>query len=199
MELDVAFVVWPGTSSATEAYVAAADRSGPDARWPHEIGFVEHHHNNHVVLRGTFAGHYVDVDEALHVSERGTAEGFVGGALVGVLLGPPGIAFGMVFGATVGSQLGQRSEADPEPQVLVEQLRTGVPRGSSAMVLIAPAADVDDMLAAIGEGRGVLTRRSLTADQAAALQASVGSTPIASPGPSKAGEVAVEASESETT
>ena len=195
MDLDFALVRFPGEGTATEAYVAGSDRSGPGARWVHEIGFVEHHHNGHLVLRGTFAGHYVDVDEALHVSERGAGEGFVGGAAVGLLLGPPGIAVGMALGAILGSQIGGRSETDPEPPLLADQLRTAVPPSDSAIVLIAPAADVDEMLAAIADRGGEVVRHTYTADQAAALEASLSDTPPASLGPSAQGEQAVEASE----
>jgi peptide-methionine (S)-S-oxide reductase len=37
------------------------------------VGLVQHRESGHLVLRGTFARRYVDVDEALHVSERGIA------------------------------------------------------------------------------------------------------------------------------
>ena len=193
--LDFALVRFEGEGSATEAFVAARDRSGSDAPWTRQVGFVEHHHNGHVVLRGTFAGHYVDVDEALHVSERGTAEGFAGGAVIGALLGPAGIAVGMVAGATIGSQVGEPTETDSEPQLLVDRLRTAVPRSSSAIVLIAPARDVDDMATAIGGDGGQMTRQTLTDDQVAALEASLSATPAASLGPSVEGEQAIEASE----
>jgi uncharacterized membrane protein len=147
-------------------------------------------------LRGTFAGHYVDVDEALHVSEQGTAAGFAAGAVVGALLGPVGLAAGMVAGAMIGSQVGEPSETDSEPRLLVDQLRAAVPRSGSAIVLIAAACDVDEMLTAIGDSGGEVIRETLTADQAAALQASLSATPAASLGPSEEGEQAIEASES---
>jgi|SRR5450755_2790305 uncharacterized membrane protein len=194
MDLDFALVRFDDGNSATETFVAACDRSGADAPWTRQVGFVEHHHSGHLVLRGTFAGHYVDVDEALHVSERGTAEGFAGGAVVGALLGPAGFAAGMVAGAMIGSQVGKPSETDSEPQLLVDQLRTAVPRSGSAIVLIAAARDVDEMLTAIGDRGGEVIRQTLTADQAAALQASLSATPAASLGPSEEGEQAIEAS-----
>jgi hypothetical protein len=103
------------------------------------VGIVEHHHDGHLVLRGTFAGHYVDLDEALHVSQRGAAEGSAIGAL-GALLGPPGFAVGVVTGLVIGSQLGKPSEVDPEPEPLSNQLRAAVPRSGSAVVLIAARA-----------------------------------------------------------
>jgi uncharacterized membrane protein len=196
MDLDLGLVRFRGGGSATETFVTARDRSGANAPWTREVGLVEHHHDGHLVLRGTFAGHYVDVDEALHVSERGAAEGFAGGAVVGALLGPPGLAAGMVVGAILGSQAGEPSEADAEPQLLVDQLRAAVPRSGSAIVLIAASRDVDDMLAAIGDTDGEVTRQALTADQVAALQATLSATPAASRGPSRQGEQAIEASES---
>lgn len=199
MDLELGLVRFRGGGSATEAFAAARDRSGAKAPWTREVGLVEHHHDGHLVLRGTFAGHYVDVDEALHVSQRGAAEGFVGGAVVGALFGPPGLAAGMVVGTVLGSQAGGPREADPEPQLLVDQLRAAVPRSGSAIVLIAEPRDVDDMLAAIGDTDGEVTRQALTADQVAELQAALSATPPASRGPSAQGEQAVEASEPGTS
>jgi uncharacterized membrane protein len=196
MQFDLALVRFEHGGAATEAFVAGRDRSAPDARWVREVGFVEHHHNGHIVMRGTFAGHYVDVEEGLHTSERGTAEGALGGAIVGVLLGPLGIAVGFVAGGTIGSQVGRPSETDPEPQALVDQLRAIVPRSGSAIVLIGPDNDVDEMVAAIGDTGGDVVRQPLTAEQSRALQAALSDSPTASLGPSEAGEEAVEASES---
>jgi uncharacterized membrane protein len=198
VDFDFALVRFEGQGSAVEAFSAAGDRSRADAPWTRQVGFVEHHHNGHLVLRGTFAGHYVDVDEALHASERGTGEGFAVGALIGAFLGPAGLAAGMVAGATIGSQVGEPSETDAEPKLLADQLREAVPRSCSAIVLIAPAPDVDEMLTAIGDRGGEVIRQTLTADQAAALQASLSSTPAASLGPSEEGEQAVEAAEPPT-
>ena len=151
MDRDFALVSFDGVNSAAEAFAAERDRSGAAAPWMSEVGFVEHHENGHLVLRGTFAGHYVDVDEALHVSERGTGEGVTVGAVIGTLLGgPAGLAVGTVLGGTIGSQLGKPSETDAEPEPFAERLRAAVPRSGSAIVLIADATDVDQMIAAIG-------------------------------------------------
>jgi uncharacterized membrane protein len=195
MDLDFALVIFPGVNSATDAFAVGRDRSGAAAPWAREVGFVEHHHSGHLVLRGTFAGHYVDVDEALHVSERGAAEGWGVGAVIGALLGPPGFAAGMVLGATIGSEVGTPSEVDSEPQLLADRLRAAVPRSSSAIVLIADATDVDELLAAVDASTARVIRKTLTPDEAAALQASLSASPAASPGPSKRGEEAIEESE----
>jgi hypothetical protein len=103
----------------------------------------------------------------------------------------------MVTGATIGSQVTTPSEADPEPQRLADQLRAAVPCPGSAIVLIADAQDVDELLAAIGDSSARVTRKALTPDEAGALEASLSASPAASPGPSKQGEAAVEASETD--
>ncbi len=193
---DFALLSFDGVNSAAEAFAMAGDRSGGAAPWRSKVGFVEHHQNGHLVLRGTFAGHYVDADEALHVSGRGTTEGVTVGAVIGTLLGgPPGLAVGTVFGGIIGSQLGKPSETDAEPEPLAERLRAAVPRAGSAIVLIAGASEVDQMIATIGATSAGVVRKALTPEEAAAVQASLSASPAASPGPSLEGEEATEASE----
>ncbi len=190
---EFALVRFRDVLGAETAFTRARDRSTHEAPWMRQVGLVEHHHNGHWVLRGTFAGHYLDVDEALHVSGRGTAEGFAGGAVLGALLGPPGLAAGMVLGAMIGSQIGRPSEVDSEPHAFAAQLQTSVASAGSAIALIGDANDVDEMLGAIGEGEHVV-RQKLTPHQADTLQAWLKSTPPASPGPSARGEEAVDRS-----
>jgi uncharacterized membrane protein len=195
MALDLALVSFDGTNAAAQAFEAARERSSASAAWVQRVGFVEHHKNGHLVLRGTFAGHYVDVDEALHVSQRGAAEGWAIGGLIGVLGGPLGVVLGMTLGGVIGSQIGKPSEVDPEPALLADQLSAAVPRGSSAMVVIADAQDVDALLVAVNDPRAHVTRKTLSSDEVAALQASLRDAPEASAGPFTEGEEAAEASE----
>jgi uncharacterized membrane protein len=192
--IEFALVRFGAITAAEKAFADARDRSAPDAPWIHQIGLVEHHHNGHWVLRGTFAGHYLDVDEALHVSERGSAEGFAAGAALGALLGPPGLAAGMVLGAIIGSQTAQPNEHDREPRPLDEQLRHRLPRAGSAIALIAQTTDVDDMLTAIGNTKGTVIRQSLSESDFSSLDADLRSAPEASRGPSVGGQQAVDAS-----
>jgi uncharacterized membrane protein len=181
VSLDLAVAQFDGEGTAVQRYAAVKERSRADPAWMHQVGFVERHHNGRLLLRGTFAGHYVDVDESDHVSQGGTSEGAVAGGLVGVLLGPPGIAVGLALGGVIGSQAGDSTEIEAEPEALAAQLRAVVPRSSSAVVLIAPAPDVDEMFAALGEAAQGVVRRTLAADQAAELEASLGTAPPASP------------------
>jgi uncharacterized membrane protein len=195
MDLDLALVVLSGTNAAVEAFTAARDRSGQGAPWVSQAGFVEHHNNGHIAVRGTFVGRYVDVDEALGTSQSGTDVGFVVGAAIGVLFGPLGIAEGVVLGPTIGAEVGKRDEIDPEPELLVEQLRRAVPPGSSAIVLIAPGSDVEAFQAALDGQVGKPLTRTLTAEEGTALEAALSTWPEASHGPSLRGERAVEEGE----
>jgi uncharacterized membrane protein len=192
--LDLALLSFAGTNGAVLAFDSARERSSPPAAWVRQVGFVEHHRNGHLVLRGTFAGHYIDIDEAIHVSQRGAAEGWAIGGVIGVLGGPIGLVIGMVLGGVVGSQIGKPSEVDPEPEALADELRAAVPRGSSAMVVIAAAQDVDALLHAVDDARAHITRKTLTPNEAAALQASLSDAPEASAGPFTEGEEAADAS-----
>jgi uncharacterized membrane protein len=171
MSLDLAVVQFEGEDTAVQSYTAAKARTG-DAPWMREVGFVEHHPSGRLVLRGVFAGHYLDVDENDRVSQKGAGIGAVAGGLVGVLLGPPGIAVGLLVGGILGAELGSPTDTEPEAKGLAEQLRATVPRASSAIVLIAAAADADEMFAALDEDEQRV-RRTLSADEVAALEASL--------------------------
>ena len=187
MSLDLAMIRFDGEGTAVKRYAAARDRSSrrgreiTEAQWTRDVGFVERHHSGRLLLRGTFAGHYLDVDEDDRVSQKGAGEGAATGGLVGVLGGPPGIAVGLLLGAIVGANVGSPEEVEAEPQALTERLREGVPRGSSAIVMVAPAAEVDEMLSALGDDAQDLVRRTLADRETAALEASLGAAPPGSP------------------
>jgi uncharacterized membrane protein len=178
VSLDFAVALFDGEGTAVQRYSAAKGRTtAADPKWMGEIGFVERRHNGRVRLRGTFAGHYLGVDESDRVDQKGGAEGAIAGGLIGVLAGPPGIAVGLLVGVLVGRQAGPPDEVEDEPEALADQLREAVPVGSSAVVLIAGPADVDQMVAALGEDAQSVSRQTLTAEQAAALEASLGAAP----------------------
>jgi hypothetical protein len=60
--LDIAVVTFDGVVGAERAYAGAREGAGSDP-WLSEIAFVEHHHRDRIVVRGTFAGRYLDVEE----------------------------------------------------------------------------------------------------------------------------------------
>ena len=142
----------------------------------HEVSFVEHHRHDRVVVRGTFAGRYVDVDERGDVIGKRTGEGALTGALVGTLFGPPGFAFGLVAGASAGGL----SEADRAPHLhdaFLDEIRSEVPQKSSALLLLAAPEHVDAMVAALDGHGGRLVRHHLSPEAALALEDAVAGHP----------------------
>jgi uncharacterized membrane protein len=180
VSLDLAIAHYNGEGTAVEVF-AAAKGAAPSARWLAEVGFVEHHPSGRLLLRGTFAGHYLDVDESDRVSEKGAGAGAIAGGLIGALLGPAGIAVGLVAGGALGSRVSTASTGEAEPAALAEQLRAAVPASSSALVLIAQADDVTDMLTSVGESAESVIRQSLSGEQAAELEASLSAAPKVPP------------------
>jgi uncharacterized membrane protein len=90
-----------------------------------------------------------------------------------VLGGPPGIAVGLLVGGLAGSQVGTPTDTESEPHELAERLRAAIPRGSSAIALIAEGSEIDELLQALGGGAEPQLREPLSDAQAAALEASL--------------------------
>jgi uncharacterized membrane protein len=189
MSLDLALIGFKGESTAASMFGILRDRVGSDAPWTSEVAIVEHLGHDRMSVRGTFAGRYVDVEETDHVSEPGAAEGALTGAVVGTIFGPPGLAAGLVLGGIAGAESAKPTEVEPEPELLVDDLRAAVPSGHSAIALLADPTHVDALLSALDESdQSVVVRRSLTAEQASSLIASVAADPPASRGPTVKGD-----------
>jgi uncharacterized membrane protein len=189
MSLDLALIGFKGESTAAGVFGRLRDRADRGAPWTSEVAIVEHLGHDRMSVRGTFAGHYVDVEETDHVSGPGTAEGALTGAVVGAIFGPPGLASGFVLGGIVGAEAGKPTDLEPEPQILIDELRNAVPSGHSAIALLAEPTHVDAMLSALGESdQVVVVRRTLTAEQASSLIASIAGDPPASRGPTVKGD-----------
>ena len=177
--LDLAVMVFDHTEGAERAYSDVRSEVG-GVPWAQEVAFVEHHGHDRIVVRGEFAGHYIDVDDAERFIGRKTAEGALTGAVAGVVFGPPGIAAGLVGGGIAGSV----SEEHSGPKLrsaFFDEVRTDVPEGSSAIILLAAADHVDAMVAALAPMHGRLVRRSLTPEAAQALEEAVADSPAAAP------------------
>jgi uncharacterized membrane protein len=176
MSLDLALVVFPHIERADHAYADVLDAVG-DVPWVHEIALVEHHRRDRLVVRGTFAGRYVDEDDQRDPIGKKTAEGALTGALAGVLFGPAGLAVGIV-GGTIAGGVAQASVPELH-DALFDEVRADVPQGSSAVVLLAAPDHVDAMAAAFDGRGGQLVRRHLSAEAARAFEAAVTGRPLA--------------------
>jgi uncharacterized membrane protein len=177
--LDFALLVYEKTGGSEHAYGDVSGQNS-DAPWAREVAFVEHHRHDRMAVRGTIAGHYVDADDDADFIGPQTAEGVVAGGAVGLLFGPLGLAVGLVSGGIAG---GVRHEHSG-PQLrsaLFDELRSEVPQGSSAIVLMGAPEDVDAMIAALDGHSGRLVRHHLTPEGADILREAVAGSPSAAP------------------
>jgi hypothetical protein len=144
----------------------------PDAAWVRDVAFVECHHHGRLVVRGTFAGHWVDVENVAEAARQGTAEGAAAEVVAGLAFGPPAYAHDLAAGGAPGVRPG-----------LLDAIRAGLPENSSGIVALAPAADADALIAAFHDRPARVTRHRFAPADAAALEAAVASAPPAAPGP----------------
>jgi uncharacterized membrane protein len=181
MSVDLAVLVFEHVDGAERAFADARERA-LDAPWIDEVAFVERRRRGRIVIRGTFAGRYLDVDDTGDALGRDTVIGTLTGALVGAAFGWFGFAAGLVAGGMVGALV----EAEHIPRLegdLFDELRADVPDGCSAVILLAAAEHVDAMIVAFDGLGGRLVRRTLPDELLAALTAAVAGSPPASARP----------------
>lgn len=177
--LDFALMVFGRTGGAERAY-ADAPPAADGIRWAQEVAFVEHHHHDRIVVRGIFAGRYVDADDDEQFIGSRSVQGALGGAAAGALFGPTGLVAGFLGGGIAGSVA--EEHAGPRLRsALFDEVRAEVPQGSSAVMLLAPAADVDAMISVLAPRGGRLVRHHLEPDGVELLKAAVAGSPSAAP------------------
>jgi uncharacterized membrane protein len=176
---DFALMVFEHTEGAEEAY-SRAPASVAGVAWAQQIAFVEHHRRNRIIVRGTFAGRYVDADDESEFMGGKTAEGALAGGAVGVLFGPAGLAVGLVAGGLAGGVAQERNSPHLR-SAFFDEVRREVPEGSSAVIMMASPDHVDAMITALEGHGGRLVRHHLNADDAKALEQAVAGDPTATP------------------
>lgn len=181
MPIDLAVLTFDRVEGAEGAFANVRERAG-DAPWVNEVALVERRRRGRIVIRGTFAGHYLDVQDTADPLGRDTVIGTLTGALVGAAFGWFGFAAGLVAGGAIGGLI----QAEHVPHLegeLFDELRSDVPEGSSAVLLLAAPEHVDAMIAAFDGLDGRLVRRTLSDETLAALTAvTIGSPPASAPG-----------------
>ena len=191
--MDAAVIAFRRTEGAEHEYASALERVSrapferlSRAPWLGKVAFIEVHHRGRIVVRGTIAGHYVDIDDEGDLMGRDTAIGAIIGVLAGLALGPPGWAAGLVLGGAVG---GVR-ETNHIPTLRgpgFDEIRKDVPERSSAILLVGDSGDVDAMVSAFARTRGRPTRYHLSSEAYAELEAAVAGSPPAAPRPRSPG------------
>jgi uncharacterized membrane protein len=145
--LHVGVARFSGIDGAERAFADARDWD-PAADWMDDAAFVEVHPGGRIVVRGSVAGHYVDVDGEGDVIGPDTGRGAFAGAAFGLLFGPSAFAVGLVGGATAGGAVEASRVAEPEGPVF-DAIRGQVPEGSSTVVVVSTAERVRAMSEAL--------------------------------------------------
>jgi uncharacterized membrane protein len=175
---EIAVLTFDHIEGAERAYADARGRAS-DASWLREIAFVECHRHGRIVVRGTFAGHYLDVDDVADAIGHDTAVGAVAGAVVGLAFGPPGFAVGLAAGGIAGGVHESTAHAPEEDGALFDEIRHDIPEGSSGIVALVSADDSAALIEALHERATRLTHHRLSDAEAATLQAAVVQAPPA--------------------
>ena len=175
---ELAVLTFDHIEGAERAYADARGRAG-DAPWLREVVFVECHRHGRIVVRGTFAGHYLDVDDVADAIGHDTAVGAVAGAVVGLAFGPPGFAAGLVAGGIAGGVHESATHRPQERGALFDEIRRDILEGSSGIVALVSADDSAALIEALHERAVRLTHHRLSDTEAAALQAAVVQAPPA--------------------
>jgi uncharacterized membrane protein len=179
---ELAVLSFDHIEGAERAYADARARAN-DAPWLREVVFVECHRHGRIVVRGTFAGHYLDVDDVADAIGHDTVVGAVAGAVVGLAFGPPGFAVGLVAGGIAGGVHESAVHTPQESGALFDEIRRNVSEGSSGIVALVSADDSAALIEALHERAVRLTHHRLSDAEAAALQAAVVlAPPAATPG-----------------
>lgn len=180
MAIEIALAVYDSPEGAERAY-GRARSSGTDKAWLNEIAFVEMHHGGRIGMRGTFGDRYASIDEIGDINAAEMGAGALTGAVVGSFFGPAGFAGGLVVGGAAGGR--KASEDSPIPQgALVDELRSDLKQGTSALVLLAASEVVNEMLETLDLDTDHVIRRELTEAEVAALLDSIPDVPVAKPG-----------------
>jgi uncharacterized membrane protein len=177
--LDIAFMVFEHTEGAEQAY-SRAPRSVDGIAWANQVAFVEHHRRNRIIVRGTFAGRYVDADDESEFVGKKTAEGAIAGGAVGLFAGPLGLAVGLVGGGLAGGVAQERNSPHLR-SAFFDEVRREVPEGSSAVIMMASPDHIDAMAGALDGHGGRLVRHHLSAEEAKVLADAVAGDPTAAP------------------
>jgi hypothetical protein len=173
--LHVGVARFSGIDGAERAFADAHDRD-PAAGWMADAAFVEVHRGGRIVVRGSVAGHYVDLDGEGDVIGPDAGRGAVAGAALGFLLGPSAFAVGLVGGATVGGVI----EASHLPKFegpAFDAIRERVPKGSSAVVVISTAERVRAMSEALASSAETFDRYRLGPAADAELRSALAAAP----------------------
>jgi uncharacterized membrane protein len=161
MSLELVVLRFAEPEGASNALLAL--RSEPQIRrgWLEEAAVVRRHGSGRVSIRGTYAGYDSGGIGEADATKAGIAVGAIGGGLIGLLGGPLGILIGAIGGGSLGGLFGRTRGRDPSEWAVFEKIKTQLPKGASALMLLAETQTVDDVIASFAIAGAELTRQPL--------------------------------------
>ena len=162
MSMEMAVVSFDGTHTAEQKLSSL--RASRDDAWLVEVAVLEHHRGGRFSMKATSP----DYGEEGHVGS-GAAIGGLTGMFLGTIAGPLGILFWGSMGALTGGAVGDTGRTGAF-DALVDQVKAALPRGSSALILVAGPDTAEELVAAAG-GVGRVSRQQLTDEQVDHLSA----------------------------
>ena len=177
--MDVGIAAFAHVHGAEHAFANARERD-PGADWIRDAAFVEVHRHGRIVVHGTVAGRYVDIDGEGDLIGRDTAVGTIVGAVVGFALGPPAFAVGIVAGGSVGGVV----EASHIPRLdgpAFDAARKHVPEGSSAVIVFSSMERIRSMYETLLAAADTFVHYRLDPGAEAELESALAAAPAAAP------------------
>jgi uncharacterized membrane protein len=154
---------FPEPDGASHA-LTALQANRPHRRWVEEAAVVERHGSGRVSIRGTYAGYDSGGIAESDDTKAGIAFGALGGGVIGLIGGPLGILIGLVAGGALGGVIASVRGGDTSEGAVFDKIRRQLPRGSSALMLLAEAKAIHEA-ATFGVGEADQVRQALPDDE----------------------------------
>lgn len=161
MPVEMVAVAFDGTHTA-EKELSALRTSQADP-WLDEVAVLEHHKGGRYSMKAT-SPDYGDED---HVG-AGIAIGGGTGLLLGLIAGPLGLVFWGTMGAMTGGAAGAHEAGAFDP--IVDEVKEALPRGTSALILVAENPTAEKLVSAIGPRGRQTIRQDMTDEQVEQLK-----------------------------
>ncbi len=159
MALKLGVVIHSGSGRAAEVLHGYQVLHPEDDGWSYNVGIIERHNSGRVSIYGAVGSDEFWDDEGAKPL-FGLSAGGVTGALIGALAGPAGMAVGGAVGSALGGLVGAADE-EVNDQPVLDVIRSKLPKGSSALVLLADEGNVDRLIAAVGKNAREVYQQSV--------------------------------------
>jgi hypothetical protein len=176
---ELTVVTFAHPDGAGRALADVRSRGAP-ALWMRDVAFVEGRRHGRVVVRGTFAGHSVDVEDVRDAVGHGSVEGRIAVAIVGLAFGREASAARLIAEGAAGDERDGARAVDRRAALLAE-LCAGVPGDSSAIVSLGGPGDADALVAALHDRPSQVIRRRLSPADATGLAGAAAPAPSPAP------------------